>query len=87
MSNRHKQLHDERMARIQREIDAADARMSVPTVAQLQAELDDLRGQLAQADSYGAYMRHAPHPIPFAEWLARRAARWQAAADTRTVQP
>jgi hypothetical protein len=52
-----------------------------------QRELDTLRGQLAQADSYGVYMRHAPHPIPFAEWLARRAARWQAAADTRTVQP
>lgn len=39
-----------------------------------QSELDDLRWQAEQADSYGAYMRHAVHPIPFSEWLLRRRA-------------
>jgi 16S rRNA G527 N7-methylase RsmG len=39
---------------------------------QAQRELDALRWQVAQADAYGSYMRHAVHPIPFAEWLARQ---------------
>lgn len=39
-----------------------------------QRELDDLRWQVEQADSYGAYMRHAVHSIPFSEWIASRRA-------------
>ena len=40
-----------------------------------QRELDDLRWQRDQADSYGSYMRHCIRPIPFAEWIARQRAR------------
>lgn len=41
---------------------------------QAQRELDALRWQVAQADAYGSYMRHAVHAITFAEWLARQQA-------------
>ncbi len=73
-------LHNERMARVVAQIDAADAAKRTVTdtaaeIAQLRAELDDLRWQRDQADSYGGYMRHCIRPIPFAEWIARQRAR------------
>ncbi len=72
-------LHSERMARVVAQIDAADAAKRTVTdaaaeIAQLRAELDDLRWQRDQADSYGGYMRHCIRPISFEEWIARRRA-------------
>ncbi len=40
-----------------------------------QREIDARRWQVAQADGFGSYMRHALHPIPFAEWCARQRAK------------
>ena len=43
-------------------------------VQELQTERDTLRWQVAQADSYGGYMRHCIRPVSFAEWCERRRA-------------
>ena len=50
---------------------------------ELQAERDALRWQVAQADSYGGYMRHCIRPVSFAEWCERRRAMLDAVREKR----
>ena len=53
-----------------------------------QRELDALRWQVAQADSYGDYMRHCIRPVAFAEWCERRRAMVDAVREERVeAQP
>ena len=52
----------------------ADVANMLDAVQAAQRELDDLRWQRDQADSYGSHMRHCLHPIPFEEWVARQRA-------------